>query len=218
MRIKICGIRNSTDIKAALEAGADALGFLVGAANVAEDKVEFYQARRMIMTLPPSVSSVMVTHLTDRNEIIEMAKYLRADMVQIHSYISPEDVEFIKTRLPHCEIIKTIHVSDEQQTLEIVRSFEGVCDALLLDSGTEDRLGGTSIAHDWDISAKVVETSKIPVILAGGLTDENVYDAILRVKPHGVDVNSGVERFHIKSFERCARFVSETKRAFGEIQ
>lgn len=218
MKIKICGIKNSTDIKAALEAGADALGFLVGITHVAEDKVEFYQARRMIMTLPPSVSSVMVTHLTDKKEIVEMAKYLYADIVQIHDYISPEDVQFVKTQLPHCEIIKAIQVSDEAQTLKMVHTFEDVCDALLLDSKTEDRLGGTGIIHDWNISAKAVEASKIPVILAGGLNEDNVYEAILKVKPHGVDVNSGVERFHIKSFERTSRFVSEAKRAFNDIK
>ena len=66
-------------------------------------------------------------------------------------------------------------------------------DALLLDSRTEDRIGGTGFPHDWDISKKIVAENTKPVILAGGLTPTNIVDAISKVKPYGVDVHTGVE-------------------------
>ena len=99
----------------------------------------------------------------------------------------------------------------------MVKDFECVCDALLLDSRTKDRLGGTGITHDWNISKEIVAKSKVPVILAGGLTEKNVYDAVKKVKPFGVDVNSGVEDNGWKSYEKVLKFVEDSKTAFGEL-
>lgn len=217
MRTKICGIRNLADAQVAIESGANAVGFLVGITHLAEDKISKEDAKDIIAVLPPFVSTVMVTHLTDKEDIVEMAKYLHVNTIQIHDYIPPKDVLFVKDSLPFCKIIKAIHIIDEKQALKMVEDFEGVCDALLLDSRTEDRLGGTGMTHDWNISRLIVEKSKIPVILAGGLTDNNVYDAVKKVNPYGVDVNSGVENEGWKSFDKVSKFVIEAERAYKEL-
>ena len=217
MRTKICGIRNMSDAQTAIRAGANAVGFLVGITHLAEDKISKEDAKEVIIQLPPFVSTVMVTHLTDKNEIVELAKYLGVNTVQIHDYISPSDVLFVKESLPFCKIIKAIHIIDKENAFELVGDFEGVCDALLLDSRTTDRLGGTGITHDWNISQEIVAKSKIPVILAGGLNEKNVYDAVKKVKPFGVDVNSGVENDGWKSYEKIFKFVHDSESAFKEL-
>jgi len=213
MRTKICGIRNIGDATIAIKAGANAVGFLVGITHLAEDKIKEKDAKEVISNLPPFVSSVMVTHLTNKKEIVELATYLNVNTIQIHDYIPPEDVTYVRNKMKFCKIIKAVHVLDEQESFDMTCNFEVVCDALLLDSRTQDRLGGTGMVHDWNISKKIVLMSKIPVILAGGLTDNNVYDAVKKILPYGVDVNSGVEIDGWKNYEKVKKFVTEAERA-----
>jgi phosphoribosylanthranilate isomerase len=213
MRIKICGIRHQDDAKVALDAGADALGFLVGIAHLAEDKIRKEEAKAIIESLPPLVSPVAVTHLTDVQKIIDLIMYLGVNTVQIHDYIEPKEVKTIRENLPGVKIIKGVHVEGED-AIEMAKLFEPYAHAILLDSRTTDRLGGTGITHDWNISARLVKSISIPVILAGGLTPGNVLEAVYKVKPYGVDVNSGVEDIKgYKNFSKVQLFIGEARRA-----
>lgn len=215
MRAKICGINTWENARIALDCGADALGFLVGITHLAEDKIEVEDAKKIIDKLPPFVSTVAVTHLQDPKKIVEMCKYLGATTLQIHDYISPEEVAFCKEELKLVKIIKAVHVldGDKQGTIDMAHSFEKVADALLLDSRTAERLGGTGKTHDWNISKEIVEQLNIPVMLAGGLTDQNVYDAVKKVRPYAVDVNSGVEIAGDKDWNKVYGFITNAKRA-----
>lgn len=215
MRAKICGINTWENAKIALDCGADALGFLVGITHLAEDKISVEDAKKIIEKLPPFVSSVAVTHLQDTSKIIEMCKYLKVTTLQIHDYISPEEVLICKKNLPSVKIIKAVHVidDDKDKTIRIARSFENVADALLLDSRTVERLGGTGITHDWNISREIVTQMSLPVMLAGGLTDKNVYDAVRKVKPYAVDVNSGVEINGNKDIDKVRGFINNAFKA-----
>ena len=213
MKVKICGIRHQDDAKVALDAGADALGFLVGITHLAEDKIRKEEAKAIIESLPPLVSPVAVTHLTDVREIIDLIIYLGVSTVQIHDYIGPKEVKTIRENLPGVKIIKSVHVEGEN-AIEMAKLFEPYAHAILLDSRTTDRLGGTGITHDWDISARLVKSIRIPVILAGGLTPGNVFEAACKVKPYGVDVNSGVEDIKgNKNFSKVQLFIGEAMRA-----
>lgn len=215
MRAKICGINNIEDVNVALKAGADALGFLVGITHLAEDKISKEDAKDLISNLPPFISTVAVTHLTSVDAIVDMVKYLGVTTVQIHDYIPPQEVKQVRDLLPGVKIIKAVHVMAED-SIEIARSFEPYVDALLLDSRTKDRLGGTGMTHDWNISAKIVQEVKKPVILAGGLTADNVYEAVKKVKPYGVDVNSGVETGNRKDYVKVSKFIADALRAEAE--
>lgn len=218
MRAKICGIRNEQDARTVIQAGADAVGFLVGITHLAEDQISKQSAKEIIAGLPPFVSSVLVTHLTDASEIVRLASYLRVNTVQIHDYIPASAVDAVRRQLPCCKIIKAIHVLEEAEALALLHEFENHCDAILLDSRTKERLGGTGKTHDWHISAKIVARSKIPVVLAGGLHPDNVYDAVRTVNPYAVDVNSGVELKGYKSYEKIRRFIDEARRAEWELK
>lgn len=215
MRAKICGINTWDNAKIALDCGADALGFLVGITHLAEDKIEVEDAKRIIDKIPPFVSTVAVTHLQDVKKIIDLCRFLGVTTLQIHDYISPEEVAVCKKELPTVKMIKAVHVidGDKTGTIAMARSFEKVADALLLDSRTAERLGGTGKVHDWNISREIVDEMNIPVMLAGGLTDQNVYDAVMKVRPYAVDVNSGVETDGNKNWDKVYGFITNAKRA-----
>lgn len=200
------------DVNVSIKAGADALGFLVGITHLAEDKISNEEAKQIIKMLPPFVSTVAVTHLTKVNDIIELVRFLGVTTVQIHDYIPPDDVRIIKESLKSIKVIKAVHVM-ETDSIEIAKSFEPFVDAILLDSRTKDRIGGTGITHDWNISERIVKEVKRPVILAGGLTADNVYEAVNKVRPFAVDVNSGVETDNRKDFQKVSKFILESKAA-----
>lgn len=215
MRAKICGINTWENAKIALDCGADALGFLVGITHLAEDKISVEEAKAIIGKLPPFVSTVAVTHLQDPAKIVQMCDYLGVTTLQIHDYIEPEEVLYCRKNLPGVKIIKAVHVldGDKAGTIAMAHSFEQVADALLLDSRTAERLGGTGKTHDWNISREIVEELRIPVMLAGGLTDQNVYDAVRKVRPYAVDVNSGVEVDGNKDWRKVTDFILNARRA-----
>ena len=220
MRAKICGINTWENAEIALSCGADALGFLVGITHLAEDKIEVEDAKKIIDRLPPFVSTVAVTHLTDPKKSVEMCRYLGVTTLQIHDYIKPEEVAFCARELPGTKIIKAVHVIDNDKagTIEMAHSFEKVADALLLDSRMAERLGGTGRTHDWNISREIVEEMSLPVMLAGGLTDQNVYEAVRRVRPYAVDVNSGVEVNGDKDPDKVRGFIENAKRAEKDLR
>ena len=197
---------NWKDVKSAIELGTDAVGFLVGITHLAEDKISVDEAAEIIKKVLPFVPKVAVTHYEDSGQIIPMLKYLNVDTVQLHSDISVEEIRKVRSSLPYIKIIKLVSVVD-RKAVETAKEFMAEADALLLDSRTEDRLGGTGVTHDWSISRQIVKEASVPVILAGGLCPENLLQAINEVRPWGVDVNSGVEINGNKDFERMKKFI-----------
>jgi phosphoribosylanthranilate isomerase len=192
IRVKICGNRTIEEAFMAVRAGADAVGLIVGARYKTEDELDTYTAGEILTALPPYISTVLVTHLISAGEVIEIYQRVPTSVIQLQNDIMPREITKIKIHLPHVKLIKSIHVKNIT-AIETAKSFTPYVDALLLDSRTGDRIGGTGITHDWDISSKIVLQINKPVILAGGLNPGNVLEAIRHVRPFGVDVNSGVE-------------------------
>ncbi len=219
VRAKICGIRCDRDLQIAVDAGADAVGFICGVTHASEDALTPGQARRLAGKVPPYVATVLVTHLEDAGEILDLAEHVGVDTIQVHGLVSHETAGEVFRRARGRRIVRAVHVTGPDAA-ERALANAGVCDGLLLDSRTEDRLGGTGRTHDWSISRAIadrVAENGPPVILAGGLSPENVGEAIQAVRPFGVDVNSGVEDANgDKDAERCAGFVSRARQA-GEV-
>ncbi len=191
--IKICGVQSQAEAKLCVSAGVTAVGCLVGLTHKAEDKVTPDVAAGIFASLPKEVLSVLVTHLTEVDDLVEYANLTKPRAIQVHGDASLQTVERLASRLPNVVLIKAVHVLD-QGAVEVAREWDNApISAILLDSRTADRLGGTGQTHDWGISAAIVRASKHPVILAGGLSPANVGDAIRAVCPKGVDTNSGVE-------------------------
>jgi phosphoribosylanthranilate isomerase len=192
LRVKICGNRTSDDLALAGRMGADAVGLIVGVRHRSEDALEPAVAAMLLRSVPIFVNSVLVTHLLTAEQVLELHKVVPASVIQLHDAIVPKEVEAIRRAIPHIPLIKAVGVTDEQ-AIDTARRFEPYIDALLLDTHTSDRIGGTGLVHDWSISRRIVADVNRPVILAGGLRPDNLTQAIEAVRPYGVDVNTGVE-------------------------
>ncbi|PKG32333.1 phosphoribosylanthranilate isomerase [Methanoregula sp.] len=171
MRIKICGIPRPEDARFAEDAGADAIGVVVCSGDVSRRNVPLEQAERIFKAVGPFITTVAVSHTTSGDELRKMIA-LRPDAIQIsHPFTFDKD--------PGVKLIRVVG-RGEPLTYD--------CDAIIVDDSH-----GTGRTFDHSYARDAVRTSGIPVILAGGLTPENVRDAIREVRPYAVDVASGVE-------------------------
>jgi phosphoribosylanthranilate isomerase len=190
MRVKVCGIAKVEDAVVAGEAGADAVGCLVGLSHTSPDQITAAAARAVFSVLPPFVARVLVTHKTTLGEVADLVRETGATVVQLHGDFPLVAIPALREAVPYVSILKCVHVTGEE-AIAAAGAAARVADAVLLDTKVRGRIGGTGKTHDWSISARIVEASSKPVILAGGLNPDNVAEAIARVRPYGVDANSG---------------------------
>ncbi|WP_321935237.1 phosphoribosylanthranilate isomerase [Paraburkholderia sp. J8-2] len=206
--IKVCGIQSVDEALGATRAGANTIGLLMGITHVAEDKITPATGREIVRALPRSIRTVMVTHLLDVDEIAAVASSTGVSAIQIHDELPVEGIAALRTRMPAIKLIKAVHVQGED-AIAHARTLSGFADMLILDSRTKDRLGGTGLTHDWNLSRQIVASVDVPVILAGGLTPDNVESAIRHVNPAGIDANSGLEHPDgSKDFQKIERFAA----------
>ncbi len=215
MRIKFCGTASLADLRCAVAAECDAVGFIMGVIHRSSDVVTPAEAARMIRQLPPFIEPVAVTHLQETQALIDLVRESHCTTLQVQNDIDPSDLEVIRQALPCVKIVKAVHVMD-RSSIAAARRYEPYADAILLDTRTEERIGGTGIPHDWNISAEIVANSTVPVILAGGLTPENVRDAIQKVRPYAVDVHTGVKKDGARNLEKTLAFARAARTATGK--
>ncbi|HSB10453.1 MAG TPA: phosphoribosylanthranilate isomerase [Blastocatellia bacterium] len=203
VKVKVCGVKILEEAQSAVDAGADALGFNFwpGSARYIQPRA----AREVIAGLSPIVCSVGVFVNEEANRIVDIASELGLSAVQLHGDESPEFCE----RLASVKVIKALRVGQDFD-LGVLKSYR--VGMILLDSGTEGSYGGTGRRFDWRIA---IEAKRVaPIILAGGLTSENVWDAITHVRPAAIDVCSGVEAEPgRKDLAKLRRFMSVVARA-----
>lgn len=187
-RVKVCGITAEADRDAAADAGADALGFVVDVPKDTERELEPGRAAELIAGVSPFVTTVLVTMPADAERAIDLHERTGADVVQLHNDLPPEAVAQIGESTG-ARVLKAISADGAD-----AERYAPVVDALLVDSRDASGAGGTGEAHDWEAARVLTERIDLPVVLAGGLTPENVGDAVRTVEPYAVDVSSGVER------------------------
>jgi phosphoribosylanthranilate isomerase len=202
VKVKICGVTNIEDALAAVGAGADALGFMFYESSPRNVAVKV--AADIIRQLPPFVAKVGVFVNTTEESVRRAIGDSGIDTLQFHGDETPE---FCRKFSP-----LKIYKAFRMQNLESLRALPGFrTDAWLLDSFVEGMPGGTGAKFNWDLA---VESKKLgrPIILAGGLTPENVADAVRKVGPYAVDVSSGVElEPGKKDHAKVRRFVAAAK-------
>jgi len=186
MRIKICGITNLVDAEAAVHYGADALGFIFH--EPSPRYISAMRAAEITKRLPPFVNVTGVFVNAATNDILETAKRCFLDTIQLHGEEGPDSCRAIMES--GYKVIKAIRVKDEGSLAMLSRY--PLASAFLLDSYSRETYGGSGEKFDWTLAQKAKEYGKI--ILAGGLTPDNVAEAIREVEPYGVDVSSGVEK------------------------
>ncbi len=205
IRVKICGITREEDLAIVSDAGADAVGFVVGVPTSPRN-ISLEKAEKLIRLVPVFVKSVLVTVPTSSDALLKTCEKLRPDILQIHGE-NITDAFSLREELSNTPLIKA--VNSFESSLEASKSF----DAILLDSFADGKYGGTGIVHDWELSKRVKQViHPKPLILAGGLKPENIRDAIRIVQPYAVDVSSGVEvEAGIKDREKVIEFITNAK-------
>lgn len=183
-RVKICGITNWTDAKAAMDAGADALGFNFYPKS--PRRISISHAREIIRHMPTHVSAVGVFVSASESEVLRTVKAAGLNVVQLHGDEGRRTVSSISRRVP---VIKAFRVGPRFR-VEHLRKY-GDAAAFLLDGFDGNAYGGTGKTFRWQIASEAKQFG--PIILAGGLKNKNVAAAIREVRPFAVDVCSGVE-------------------------
>jgi phosphoribosylanthranilate isomerase len=185
MRIKICGITNLDDAKAAADAGADALGFILYPAS--KRFIPIGDAIQIVEALPPFIQTVAVTVNANKEfSNLGWRKQLKHfGLAQLHGQESPVHVKAVGKYLP------VIKVFPADRTVEFDPAAYAVS-AFMLDTPSKDH-GGTGQTYDWNLAVEFKKRTMKPLILSGGLNPENVAKAIETVQPYAVDVSSGVE-------------------------
>lgn len=191
-RVKICGNRTKAEALGAIAYGADAIGILVGPHTESQKHfVDESTAAEIIASLPPFAIAVIVTTYSTFESIRMMIEVTHARVVQCHSDIRVEDIAQLRAHFPAVRFIAVVHVTG-MESIAHAKQSATAAHALLLDTGHGGVAGGTGVTHDWELSAQIVKSVSIPVILAGGLSPDNVRGAIEKVRPYAVDVRSGV--------------------------
>ncbi len=203
VKVKICGITNLDDALAAIDFGADALGFVFF--EKSPRYITYEDAALIIKKLPPFITTIGVFVNKNPEEIESIIDYTRIDVVQLHGDETPEMCTVSK------RIIKAIRVKS-LDSLEPLIHFKDKVSAFLLDTYTPDIFGGSGRIFNWDIAVEAKQFGRI--ILAGGLTPDNISEAIKWVRPYGVDVSSGVESEKgKKDYKRMKLFIEKAKSA-----
>jgi phosphoribosylanthranilate isomerase len=198
VRSKICGITRIEDALAAVEAGADAIGFVFYAKSPRAVSVQ--QARAIIAELPPFITTVGLFVNPTRCELNETLEVVPLDLLQFHGDETPEDCEGY-----HRPFIKALRVQAGDDIAALCRQYSRAS-GILLDTYVAGVPGGTGETFDWTLIPS--QLSK-PIILAGGLTPDNVSQAIAQVRPYAVDVSGGVEESKgIKDHDKIRAFMS----------
>ncbi|MFB6138511.1 MAG: phosphoribosylanthranilate isomerase [Halobacteriaceae archaeon] len=185
-RTKICGLTREVDVDAVVAAGADAVGVVVDVPVDTPREVPAERAAALVDRVPPFVTTVLVT-FPDR--AAALVGETGVDAVQLHGEVAPADLERLRESTG-AAVVKTVDAGVDRET---ARRYADAADAIHLDSTDAAGAGGTGRTHDWTASGDLVADLPVPVVLAGGLTPENVAEAVAAAGPFAVDVASGVE-------------------------
>ncbi len=219
--IQIAGVINLEEALMLVDQGVEYIGFPLRLKDGRKDISE-EDARLIISKIKPQSKPVLITYLEKAKEISDFCKYLNVDIIQLHGEIELEEARNLKKLSPNLQIIKSLIVKENniEELSHDINIFSQYADLFIMDTYDPQtgRTGATGKTHDWKISSKIVELSPKPVILAGGLNPNNVREAILKVKPAGVDSHTGVESPDGKKSLRLVReFVTEAQKGFNNL-
>lgn len=214
--VKICGVTTVDDARMIADHGADAIGlnFYKRSPRFIEDET----AEQIVNAIPTTVLRIGVFVNEPTTEIRQRAELLKLDAIQLHGDEAPEDLK----ELPGLKIIRAIRVGDSLEPVEKflsrAKELSQSVEMLLVDSRRTDEYGGTGMTADWQLLAeRMAHSHWPPLALAGGLTADNVDEAINRVRPAAVDTASGVESSPgIKDPHQVKRFIQAAKTALAD--
>ena len=200
VKVKVCGMTSLKDALVAVEGGADAVGFIFY--KKSPRSVTMKTVREIVLELPPFVDTVGVFVDETAEQINKIADYCNLDIIQLHGDESPTFCKKIRRK-----VIKAFRIKD-MQSVKKLSSFQ--VSGFLLDTFSDNLHGGTGKVFDWNLALPAKKFG--PVIMAGGLTPNNVQQAVRQIRPYGVDVCSGVESEPgIKDHKKVRAFLNNAK-------
>jgi|TARA_Y100000310_G_scaffold341802_1_gene442217 phosphoribosylanthranilate isomerase len=211
--VKVCCIASIEEAEIAVQLGASALG-LVSAMPSGPGVIAEAEISAIARSVPPPIATFLLTARTTAEEIVAQHQRCGTSTLQLVDAVDPSELQKLRQALPGIKLVQVILVRGEDSLARalLVATF---VDALLLDSGNQQlevkELGGTGRVHDWTMSRRIRDESAVPLFLAGGLTAANVTKAIDVVKPHGVDLCSGVRTNGSLDPDKLHSFISAVR-------
>ncbi|MCS7263728.1 MAG: phosphoribosylanthranilate isomerase [Armatimonadetes bacterium] len=223
VKVKICGLTRIKDVQIACSAGSDFCGVVV---EIRDSPRSQTKKKAKELFAASNSATVAVTRAKVLVELVELFNFLSPFAIQLHGDETPELIAALKLKIS-CQIWKAIPLPTmEEEPKEFLRLLtlaqdfvKSGCDALVLDAASKSGFGGKGVAASWELATKLVEQLDVPCFLAGGLTPENVGEAIRVVKPFGVDVSSGVEISPgVKDAEKIRLFCLRAKVGYKSVR
>ncbi len=217
-RIQIAGVSSLDEALFCHKVGVDAVGFTLELPHGPHDGLTTEKAASIVSRLPEGLLPVIITYLNRAQAAYRLIAATQGRAVQFHGGISESELQVFRRLCPHVKTIGRVTVVGEESLPDAARFKAPLWDSIILDSSdpATGRIGATGRTHDWSVSAQIVREASVPVILAGGLNSGNVREAILTVRPPGVDAHTGVEDPDgTRNFEKIREFASSVEEAFG---
>ncbi|GIH65849.1 phosphoribosylanthranilate isomerase [Microbispora siamensis] len=221
--IQVAGVIDQAEADLIREEGADWLGFALRLPAKNEDLSE-EDAAAIVKEIQPEHRGVIITYLTDAEEIKEFCEQLGVTAIQLHGDVTAEELRKLRRIAPDLYVLKSLVVKQDNldELTAIVDEAAEWVDMFITDTfnPATGAKGATGLLHDWSISAELVRISPKPLMLAGGLNPDNVAAAITEVRPAAVDAHTGLEDPVTRRKDRLKvrKFVQEARRAFAQLE
>lgn len=220
-QIQVAGIIDKSEADLMVECGVDWLGFPLRLPSGKNDISE-EDARAIICNLPTDRAGVLISYLTVATEVAEFCDELSCSIVQLHGDVTPAELAALKHLRPNLQVLKSLVVREDNlaELLTQVDESQEFVDMFITDTfdPATAAKGATGKTHDWSVSAELAARSDKPLMLAGGLTPENVAEAVRVVRPAAVDAHTLLEGADgRKDRDKVVRFVQEARNAFASL-
>jgi phosphoribosylanthranilate isomerase len=213
MMVQIYEVTTPAEARTLGEMGVDHIGVLVGDGSFPREQT-IEKASEIFAAIPAGSKRSALSLSHDADLIVRITTALMPDILHLGAapqHLSPAQVRTLKTGFPQVALMRSIPVVDES-SIALARSYDGVADWLLLDSyeSGDRQIGALGVTHSWDLDRRIVESVRIPAIIAGGLGPENVQEAIRVARPAGVDSKTKTDKndgTHTKDLKKVLAFV-----------
>jgi phosphoribosylanthranilate isomerase len=214
MIVQIYEVTTPAEARAVSAMDVDHIGVLVGDGSFPrEQTIEI--AREIFAAIPARSKASALSLSHDMDLVVRLTAALRPDILHLGAaaqHFSPAELRTLKAEFPTVSLMRSIPVVDDS-SIALARSYDGIADWLLLDSyeSGDRQIGALGVTHSWELDRRIIETVRIPVIIAGGLGPENVKEAIQVARPAGVDSKTKTDKSdgsHTKDLQKVAAFVN----------
>lgn len=218
MIVQIYEVTTPSEARALGAMGVDHIGVLVGEGSFPREQ-PIEKAREIFGAIPSGSKASALSLSHDVDLIVRVTAALRPDILHLGAapqHLSPAQLRTLKAEFPQVSLMRSIPVLDES-SIALARSYDGVADWLLLDSyeAGDRQIGALGVTHDWELDRRIIESVRIPAIIAGGLGPENVCEAIRSARPAGVDSKTKTDKSdgsHTKDLQKVSAFVAAARR------